>query len=141
MALVLPTPQDLVDYKEGPDDAEALQRAGDLFTLATGITNTPTDPLALRLIEAAILEMAWYLQTNHEDLEAEFSPFSSERIGSYSYSKMQQAAAQGIKTGVPAFDIAVAYFATKDGTITSSTTEWVFKPTGVPEIPRHTIGF
>ena len=139
MALVLPSGEELKDYKLGPSDDEAIQMAADLFTMATGVTETPTDPMEQRLVQTAILDMAWYLQVHHEDKEAEFSPFSSEHIGSYSYSKMQQAASQGIKTGVPGFDIAVAYFNAKSGTDTglfATNTEWVFEQDGVPVLPR-----
>lgn len=138
MALLLPTPDQLEAYKQGINDQEALQLAADLFTVATGVTENPTDPMEARLVNYAVMEMAWYLQVNHEDLEAEFSPFSSERIGSYSYSKMTTAVQKGIATGVPAFDYAVAYFGAQgqpDGTVCGTTTEWVFEQTGVPVIP------
>ena len=40
-----------------------------------------------------------------------YSPFQSERLGSYCYSKMAQAVEDKGLTGVPAFDQAVKYFA------------------------------
>ena len=64
MTLVLPSPEDLQRHRDGISDEIALQRAADLFTIATGITDTPDDPLAARLVNLAILDMAWYLQTN-----------------------------------------------------------------------------
>ena len=113
--LILPSEMDLENYREGPSDEDSLQHAADLFSMATGITQQEqlASPLERRIVKIAILEMAWALTTRHEDKEAEFSPFTSERIGSYSYSKMQTAVSQGDKTGVDSFDEAVAYFLAK----------------------------
>ena len=72
--------------------------------------------------------MAWQIGTSLEDRDAMFSPFSSERIGSYSYSKMAQAVSKGVKTGVPFFDIAVDYlsqFSTESGGVILSDSECV----------------
>jgi hypothetical protein len=128
MSLSLPTPDDLNSHKEGVDEATALQRAADLFVIATGVTENPTDPIEVRLIKTAILDMAWFLQEDHENREAQFSPFSSERIGSYSYTKMQAAVRAGDVTGVSGFDQAVDYFNDKNsGSTIWSTSEWVFE--------------
>lgn len=126
MALSLPTPQQLQSHREGVDDAEALQRASDLFRLATGVEDDPTDPFEARLLRLALLDMAWSLQTIHDDMEEKFSPFSGERIGSYSYNKMQTAVNSREATGVPGFDSAVAYFLARDGGLLSVSSEWVF---------------
>lgn len=133
MALTLPTPQSLQKYKdEGLSDADALSRASDLFTLATGLTSDPTDLFEKRLIRQALLDMAWSLQTVHEDMEENFSPFSGERIGSYSYTKMQQSVAEKRDTGIASFDQAVAYFTSKafGGSAIVTDSEWVFKQDG-----------
>lgn len=127
MALTLPTPAELIAHRDAVGDGEALQRAADLFQIATGVTDTPTDLFESRLVKQAILDMAWFLQTRHDDQEEAFSPFSSERIGSYSYAKVAAAAKAGEGTGVPAFDAAVSYFNTpaiEDMFAVSS--EWVF---------------
>jgi len=131
--LILPSPLDLEKYREPPDDATAIQRAADLFTMATGIDKQEEldGPLEVRIWQQAVLEMAWAITERHEDAEASFSPFNSERIGSYSYSKAQKAVSEGEKTGVSAFDEAVAYFLSKAingdyGHAVAS--EWVFKP-------------
>lgn len=141
MSLNLPSPEDLGSYRESRSDADAIVQAGDLFTLATGIKETPTDPFEGRLVRWAILDMAWYLTENHENREAEFSPFTSERIGSYSYQKMQQAVQAQADTGVSAFDAAVKYFTqTKEGvaeTVIVSSSEWVFRPPFDPHPERH----
>lgn len=129
MSLTLPTPLDLQKHKEGVSDEEALARASDLFRLATGIDRDPDDAFERRLIQQALLDMAWYLQTVHEDLEEQFSPFSGERIGSYSYQKAQAAVNSKQNTGVPGFDTAVAYFlGLAEGGAPSTSSEWVFKP-------------
>lgn len=139
MALDLPSPSAFTSHKDEMADAEALQRAADLLTLATGITDTPTDPLEARLVSTAILDMAWYLQTRHDDAESTFSPFSSERIGSYSYNKAAEAAKAGDDTGVPGFDTAVAYFNAEKMRALYGTTdsEFVFTP---PFHPTNTWG-
>lgn len=82
MALDLPTPAEL-DVLEQPelDEQTAIQMAADLFVMATGVTDTPTDEVGVRMVKNAILEMAWALRTRHGDMEASFSPFSGERIG------------------------------------------------------------
>jgi hypothetical protein len=123
MALDLPTPQDLEERIDGISAPQALQRAGDLLTVATGLTDMPTDPMEVRLVHEAVLEMAWYLQARHEDQEEQFSPFNSERIGSYSYQKAQAAVQAQVETGVPAFDVAVAYFSRVTLVVD---TQWVF---------------
>lgn len=132
MALDLPTPAEL-DVLEQPelDEQTAIQMAADLFVMATGVTDTPTDEVGVRMVKNAILEMAWALRTRHGDMEASFSPFSGERIGSYSYQKASNAILRKgttqIKTDVPFFDSAVAYF-NQRGRLKgiNVTSEWVF---------------
>jgi len=114
---------------EGYTDEEALRLATDLFFRATNLKAYPTIPSEVRLVNEAIYHMAWFLQERHEDQEAMFSPFSSERIGSYSYSKMAKAVAEGSETGVNWFDWAVAYFLNQqshDGGLFDTTSEDVF---------------
>jgi hypothetical protein len=132
VALDLPTPAEL-DVLEQPelDEQTAIQMAADLFVMATGLTDTPTDEFGGRMVKTAILEMAWALRTRHGDMEAEFSPFSGERIGSYTYQKASQAVLRRgttqIKTDVPLFDSAVAYFNQKRRLAgINITSEWVF---------------
>lgn len=132
MALELPTPADLDQLQNvGLTQQQALVQAADLFTLATGVSDTPSDPFEKRLVRDAILQMAWALRARQEDLEAVFSPFSTERIGSYSYSKMVEnwhSAARTKTTGVPLFDSAVAYFNGRKGSATATAvSEQVFK--------------
>jgi hypothetical protein len=109
VALTLPTSTDLQSYIAGPSDDKAIQQAMDLFVMATGLSAT-SSALEDRIVNSAVLEMAWALQERHLEKEEEFSGASSERIGSYSYTKAVRAIGSGQKTGVSAFDIAVDYF-------------------------------
>lgn len=126
MPIVLPTPEELEAHKIEVTPEVALQRASDLFTIATGVVDTPTDLMEQRIVKTAILDMAWYLQDDHENFEAKTSPFQSERIGSYSYVKSM--AAKKLETGVPGFDAAVEYFKSKEDSVITMDTEWVFLP-------------
>jgi hypothetical protein len=90
---------------------DALQRATDLLWMATGIEDDPTDDRVLRIETVAILAMAHALYVSGgEDRDAMYSPFSSERLGSYSYSKMLAAVQNKQETGVPEFDLFVKWF-------------------------------
>lgn len=115
------------------DWAEAsLEQAADLFVIATGVDADPATPFERRLVQRAILSLAHYLIVTDEDREAAYSPFSSERIGSYSYSKSAQAVMEGNKLGVMWFDQAVQWFSNKIDDVEDpspwTTSEWVFKP-------------
>lgn len=120
MALTPPTVEDLVAHAHVSDVTElteeeayavdALQHATDLMQVATGVSEDPEDAMALRILRRGILEMALAILVRAPDREALYSPFSSERIGSYSYQKAQQAVQEQAGTGVGDFDFAVAYF-------------------------------
>lgn len=69
-----------------------LRQATDAVWQHTQITEYPADPQLSRILKYAILELATWLQTQAENRDEINSPFSSERIGSYSYSKVAQAA-------------------------------------------------
>lgn len=100
---------DWVDAEEEAYAAVALQQAADLMQIATGIDTDPTDPLHLRVMKMGMLDMAWAILIQSEDKEESFSPYSSERIGSYSYQKRgPQDIIQG--SGVQWFDYAVNFF-------------------------------
>ena len=90
---------------------DSLQRATDLMEIATGIHEDPEDELAYRVMTNGILSMGHAIYViSGEDSSALYAPFQSERLGSYSYSKMQQAVRDREGTGIPGFDAAVAYF-------------------------------
>ena len=119
MALTPPSPQDFGAFKGETFDISELasvtmhlQAATDLMEIATGIhSDFPNNTLEYRLMRNGIFDLAWYIGTTMEDRDAMYSPFSSERIGSYSYNKASKAVSMQGDTGVPFFDMAVAYLA------------------------------
>jgi hypothetical protein len=119
MALTVPAIQDFEAYKgESFDLSEYaavtmhLQAATDLMEIATGIhQDFPNNTLEYRLMRNGIFDMAWFIGTSMEDRDAMFSPFSSERIGSYSYNKSAKAVSMQGDTGIPFFDMAVNFLA------------------------------
>lgn len=111
-----------------PRSESMLQQATDLMAMATGLEVYPGGRCS-RMMRMGILDMAWALLVGLANRTEQFSPFNSERIGSYSYSKAAAAVLQGDATGVPLFDMGVACVAGGEGT-TSISSEKVFNPTG-----------
>lgn len=118
MALTVPSENDFLlflNLEEWPDeDAEryapvVLQQATDLMTVATGLRSDPGDATDARIMDWGIMAMAQSLQVRSMDRNREYSPFASERLGSYSYQKAAAAAARGEATGVDLFDAAVRH--------------------------------
>jgi hypothetical protein len=99
--------------------AQALAQATLLFRLRTKLTDYPADPDLEQLARMAILEMAYklYLEQPHSEVLA--SPFSSETIGSYSYSKSATFlnARQGKDTGLLWWELAMDELAQADAVI------------------------
>ena len=142
MALTLPTTDVFFSFWGDEADTDVaralvfLQLAADLFYLTTGVTDDPTDPAIARLVPYAIMDMAIYLEVNRSDLQSSYSPFSSEHIGSYSYSKQFISKALDASTGVPLFDRVVQWFLNQAYTDSSATSEWVFEQGYVPEYQK-----
>lgn len=114
MPIVL-SEQGFNNFVENPQTADFLQWATDLFTLATGVSTLPSNPLEARIVTNAIYQMAWYLKEDYNNREAYMSNFASERIGSYSYSKGGSSKDENNTYGkVPAFDFAIEYFGNKN---------------------------
>lgn len=112
--LSVPTVAQLAAFADKAEDdftafAEtALTQGTLLFELATCLTAMPTAGTAeYDLAANAILDMSNALYLAKPYQAAVHSPFSSETIGSYSYSKMAAAISQGFPTSVPWFDSAV----------------------------------
>jgi len=78
-------------------------------------------------MKAGIMDMAWYLDIQAENKDELYTPFSSERIGSYSYSKIAQSVSRKESTGVGLFDAAVSVLKTDDLALASLTSEEVFE--------------
>jgi hypothetical protein len=98
MALTVPDLLEFTDFSNEPvaPDAVAhvediLQQATDVIWIFTGIDNDPVDERLARIVKYAIFDLTLWLLTQDAHREEINSPFSSERIGSYSYSKMQKA--------------------------------------------------
>lgn len=142
MSLVPPGIDEYEDFAHGdvPEDDDwtesALQQATDLFWLATGLIEYPDDEQQTRIATYAILEMAQYLLVNDDNRTQIFGPYSSERIGSYSYSKMPQIRSS-IQTGTPMgltwWDRAISLFSTVSSGLIWSASEKV--------MPRSYPGF
>jgi hypothetical protein len=121
--LTPPTAADLGQFRgvlfgdsEDTSGAEyVLQQATDAFMLMTMLSDTPTDEFELRVYTYAICDLALWLTSHAEHLDEINSPFSSERIGSYSYSKLVAQARKGEDTGIYWLDLALSYFRANSG--------------------------
>jgi len=114
MALASPTVADLAIFTGRESTSfndfagEALAQATLLFYLATGINEYPTDLDQSKLAKYGILDMADKIYLSQPYREASASPYQSESIGSYSYSRTVSAVKKGDATGVMWFDLAVS---------------------------------
>lgn len=148
--LISPTAEALDDFSDNSTDdygtslkEQAIQQAMDLLWLATEITEQPTDARIARIVNWGILDMAWALLIKTESKTESNSPFSGERIGSYSYQKTRpvgsygrarQAISKGLMAGVEWFDTAVALLRNPDSEQNWVTTEQVFTHPYVEQI-------
>jgi hypothetical protein len=149
MSLTLPSTSDLYAFwgdEADPVDTDsatlAIQQAGGLLMLATTLNADPADSNLAFLVKWAICDMAIYLLIARDNRDAEYSPFQSERVGSYSYSKSSARLYARISktilinepTGVLLFDRVVAelcdILAYGDGTIVGG--KLVFREDYVP---------
>lgn len=97
------------DYDNSALVVSALIQAELLFKIGTCLGDEwPEDPTMSSLAQMGLLAMAdaIYLTQQHQKVLA--NPFSSETIGSYSYSKVAGAVMTGLPTGVTWFDLAVS---------------------------------
>ena len=78
-----------------------------LLKISTCRTTFPDDDLSRELVNAAVYYMALDMQIKEKFEKHAATPFQSETIGSYSYSKLATAASNGDKTEVMWFDMAV----------------------------------
>lgn len=107
MALTPPTVEDLGNFRnepfaDGPETTQAesvLQGATDAVWVHTGLENDFEDVRKQRILKNAICDLSLWLLAQAEHRDEINSPFSGERIGSYSYQKMMQAK-QGEETGI-----------------------------------------
>jgi hypothetical protein len=127
MALTPPTVSDLATYRNEPFAAgeevwagSVLQQATDAVWVFTGLDELPTDPRAVRILQNALLDLTLWLMSQAEHRDEINSPFSGERIGSYSYQKMQQA--QQGESGLYWLDMLFRLLKASDG---SAEVAWV----------------
>jgi hypothetical protein len=86
---------------------EAILQAILLFKRGTCLVAWPDDPDEASIARYGVLYMAEAIEAAQPWQKILRTPFSSETIGSYSYSKVQKAVANGLPTGVDWFDIAI----------------------------------
>lgn len=114
MTLVSPTVAELATFSGRASNTfnsfavEALAQATLLLYLATGLEDYPTNPNLAKLTRYGIMDMADKIYLSQPYREASASPYQSETIGSYSYSKAANAVKKGNDTGVTWFDLAVS---------------------------------
>lgn len=71
-----------------------LNLSADLLILRTGLKKAPDPSTPLgRIVSYGIMDLAWFLGTSQDEWTSMFSPFSSERVGSYSYTRSVSSAA------------------------------------------------
>lgn len=103
------TGRPLVSFPEAYVTGSAIPQALLLFKIGTCLASP--DELSddsKQLVDFAILAMADAIHLSAPYQTALASPFSSESIGSYSYSKVAGAVQSGIPTGIGWFDIAIS---------------------------------
>jgi len=113
MTLAPPTVADLATFTGrasstfGVFAPQALAQATLLLYLSTGLEAYPENAQLASLAKFGIMEMADRIYLSQPYQEASASPYQSETIGSYSYTRMTQAIKKGDATGVMWFDLAV----------------------------------
>lgn len=86
----------------------SISMAALLLRLATGLTDVPADADKALLAKAGVLSYADHIILQQPFAKAMASPFNSESLGSYSYSKSAAGVQKGEATGVYWFDLAVS---------------------------------
>ncbi len=116
--LSAPTTEDLATFTGRAESTftpfadQALLQATVLFGATTNLAEYPEDPQLRQVAEFAILEMANRLYLEQPFAVSKASPFASETIGSYSYSKgstfsTQTKGSSRTPTGLYWWDLAV----------------------------------
>lgn len=107
---------------------QALTQATLLFSIVTHREDYPDDADQTQLAINAILEVAYRIYLEQPYSEVKASPFSSESIGSYSYSKstVVQKARTGELTGLFWWDLAIDELTLADRSIVTSGAVTVF---------------
>lgn len=119
--LPIPTVAELANFKGKSETfytsfaTQAMAQAALLLSIRTGLTSLPEDESEATLALYAIMDLGnqIYLEAPYDEILAK--PFSSESIGSYSYSKSAQAAQRGEKTTSMWFELALERLGNEDG--------------------------
>lgn len=92
-----------------PYMVEALGQANLLLEIGTGVSEDPEDATVLMTVRYGIAQMAEALDALRGVRTVAVMPFSSERIGNYTYmiGEFARKAASGIPSGIMWFDLAV----------------------------------
>lgn len=126
--LAAPTSADLATFTGraeatlGAYADQALEQAALMFTIGTKLSDYPTDPDQEKLARFAIMEMADRLLLEQPFAGVKASPYQSETIGSWSYSRATQTAktvSQGLKTGLFWWDTALAELSQVNQTVSA----------------------
>lgn len=136
--LAVPGTDELADFTGQAEDTftpfapQALIQAALLLTIVTGLTSYPDDADLAQLAKNAIMEMAFDIYSkqlaNYAATQA--SPFQSESIGSYSYSKGTPAfkAKENQKTGLFWWDLAIERLVSENSSRVGTGSLQVFDP-------------
>lgn len=100
--------RDVTEYVNSGYAATAIEQALLLFRLGTCLSEWPDDLTLAALAKMAVLSMADAIYLVQPFQKVLSNPFSSETIGSYSYSKVAGAVMSGLPTGVTWFDLAIS---------------------------------
>jgi hypothetical protein len=128
------------NYPEEVLAEDQLQAATDLMEIATRGCLDGTDPedeLEIRVMKRGIMQMAQALSIYSSGAQKALSPFQSETIGGYSYTKAEGFILGGTMTGIPYFDSALGILldgCDGQGTV-SSQSEYVFPKPYDPNYP------
>ncbi|WNN95001.1 hypothetical protein SEA_MAGRITTE_24 [Microbacterium phage Magritte] len=102
------TGRPLVSFPEGYVTSSAFPQALLLFKMGTCLASlNDLNEDQKQLAKFAILSMADAIHLSAPYQTVLASPFNSESIGSYSYSRAAQAVSKGLPTGIGWFDIAI----------------------------------
>jgi hypothetical protein len=97
------------EYANSAYVPSAIAQATLLFKIGTCLGDSfPDDPTQAQLATMAINAMADAIYIVQPFQTVLANPFSSETIGSYSYSKVASAVSGGLPTGITWFDIAIS---------------------------------
>lgn len=132
--LSAPTVDELATFSGRPAGSyggfatEALAQATLLFSLVTKLGDYPADPDLTKLAKNAIMQMADRLVLEQPYQAMTASPFSSENLGGYSYSKSAtfKTARDGGDTGLVWWELAVDELSQVDRSIVASASYSVF---------------